>query len=210
MKIDTYDSAGAKKGTATLNKTVFEAKINPDLMHRSVIMRLANARRPIAHVKTRGEVAATTKKMFRQKGTGNARRGSKVVNLLRGGGVVHGPRNTRNFSKMMPKKERRAALFSSLSVKAKAKELFGWEDFKAKAPKTKDFLKVLEKFPQGKKYLFVLPEKNEVLEKSLSNVPGVKAILVNYLNPFDVLHADQICFFKDSLPKVEEVFLSSK
>lgn len=210
MKIDLYTTNGEKKGSVDLNAEIFEAKINPDLMHRAVIMRLANARNPIAHTKTRGEVACTTKKLFRQKGTGNARRGAKSTNLLRGGGVAHGPRNTVNYKKAMPKKERRAALFSSLSSKVKKSELFALEKYEEVKPETKKFVSLLEKLPKAKKYLFVIPEKNEAFEKSCRNVPNVKTILANYLNPYDVLLSDGICFVDNSIVKIEETFLQTK
>lgn len=210
MKANLYTANGEQKGDVALNATIFEAKVNPDLMHRAVVMRMANARNPIAHTLTRGEVSYSTRKMFRQKGTGNARRGARSTNLLRGGGVTHGPRNTRNFSKMMPKKERRAALFSSLSARAKDENVIALESFSAKAPKTKDFMALITKLPEAKKYLFVLPEKNEVFEKSCRNIPGVKTILANYLNPYDVLLADKVCFLTAALSKVEETFLNKK
>jgi len=210
MKVDLYTATGAKNGSLDLSKEIFGAKINTDLMHRAVVMRLANARRPIAHTKTRGEVAYSTKKMFRQKGTGNARRGARSTNLLRGGGVTHGPRNTATWNKMMPRKERRAALFSSLSAKVAAKAIFGLEAFGAKTPKTKDFATLLDKLPAGKRYLFVLSAKNEIFQKSAKNIPGVKVILAQYLNPYDVLQADQVCLLKDAVPVIESTFSQTK
>jgi large subunit ribosomal protein L4 len=210
MKIDLYDATGVKKGDISLNKEIFEAKINPDLMHRAVVMRLANARLNIAHTLTRGEVSATTKKAFRQKGTGRARRGALSTNIVRGGGVTHGPRNDRNFTKMMPKKERRAALFSSLSAQTKDNNIFALEGFAEKVPKTKKFAELLSKFPESKNYLFVLAERNEVFEKSAANLPNVKVIFAPYLNPYDVLHAHKICFVADGIKKLESTFLSEK
>lgn len=210
MKAILFDATGAKKGDVTLNKSIFEAKINPDLMHRAVVMRLANRRNPIAHTLTRGEVAATTKKAFRQKGTGNARRGALTTSLLRGGGVAHGPRNDRNFTKMMPKKERRAALFSSLSAQAKDSNIIALDSFAAKVPKTKDFAALLAKLPEAKKYLFVIAERNEVFQKSAANVPNVQVILAPYINPYDVLCAHKICFVADGLKKIEETFLNTE
>lgn len=210
MKVDLYTAAGEKKGNVDLNAQMFEAKINPDLMHRAVVLRLANARNPIAHTLSRGEVSYSTKKMFRQKGTGNARRGARSTNLLRGGGVTHGPRNTRNFSKMMPKKERRAALFSALSDRAADKNIIALEGFNAKEPKTKDFVALLGKLPEGKKYLFVIPAKDVILQKSCHNIPGVKTILASYLNPYDVLLADKVCILKDAIPTLEKTFLNQK
>jgi large subunit ribosomal protein L4 len=209
MKTDLYDSTGKKKASIDINAIIFGAKINEDLMHRSVVMRRANARNPIAHTLTRAEVSATTAKAFRQKGTGRARRGAKSTNLLRGGGVTHGPRNTRNFSKDMPRKERRLALFSSLSVKAKNNDVLALESLNISEPKTKTFIELLKNLPPAKKYLFVLPERMEVFEKSASNVPHVKTILASYLNPYDVLNADKICFVDTSLQTLEDTFLTT-
>ena len=108
----------------------------------------------------------------------------------------------------MPKKERRMALFSSLSAKAKDKSIFALEGLDLKAPKTKVFSELLSKLPETNKILFVLPGKNLLFEKSNSNIPGVHNILVHYLNPYDVLHVDKVCFLTDAFKKLEEVFLS--
>ncbi len=210
MKVDLYDASGKKKSSVELNKTIFEAKINPDLVHRAVVMRLANARTPIAHAKTRGDVAATTKKWFRQKGTGNARRGAKSAPGLRSGGAAHGPKNVANYSKMMPKKERRAALFSSLSSKAKENSIFALEEPGYKEPKTKVFADLLKNLPEAKKYLFVIGDKDLAFERSVSNIPSVKTILASYLNPYDVLNAEKICFLSASFEKLESTFLTAK
>lgn len=210
MKVDLYDSAGNKKGDISLNDLIFGVKPNNDLMHRAVVMRQANARNPIAHTKTRAEVAKSTAKAFRQKGTGRARRGALSTNLVRGGGVTHGPRNTRNFSKNMPRRERRAALFSSLSTKAKEKNIFSLESFDAQGPKTKVFSELLTKLPKAKKYLFVLPEKNIVLEKSAANIPHVTTLLASYLNPHDVLNAEKICILQSAFDTIEQTFLTAK
>ncbi len=207
MKFDLYAADGSKKGTVDGSSDLFERKINPDLMHRAVVMRLANRRNPIAHTLTRGDVNATTAKAFRQKGTGNARRGAKSTNLLRGGGVTHGPRNDRNFTKAMPKKERRAALFSSLSVRAQDKNVFALESFDAKVPKTAEFAKLLAKLPEAKKVLFVLPASNEIFEQSAANIPNVQVINANFLNPYDVLNSEKICFVGDSIQKNSETFI---
>lgn len=209
MNIDVYTSTGTKKGTCDVPAAIFDAPINEDLMHRAVLLRNANARNPIAHTKTRAEVVGTTKKAFRQKGTGNARRGNKKTNLLRGGGVTHGPRNTRNFTVQMPKKERRLALFSSLSSQAKDKNIFALEDFTEKTPKTKVFAHLLAQLPAGKKYLFVLAERDTVFEKSAANIPNVRTMLASYLNPVDVLKYEKICFVKkDALEALEKTFLT--
>lgn len=206
MKVDHFSTTGEKKGQVELPKELFAAKINADLMHRAVVMRLANRRNPIAHAITRGEVSRTTKKAFRQKGTGNARRGAMSTSLVHGGGVTHGPRNTRNFTIALPKKERRAALFSSLTSRAGEGSVFCWDGLDAKEPKTKDLISVLTKMTSEKKVLLVLSEKNAVLEKSARNIPGVQTILAAYLNPYDVLHYTHIFFVGDAVKKAEDVF----
>ncbi len=205
-----YDANGDDKGTIRANPLLFSVDINNDLIHQSIVMRLSNRRQSIAHTKTRAEVNVSKRKIFRQKGTGNARRGAKSTNLLRGGGVTHGPRNDSNFIKDMPKKQRRLALFSSLSLQHKELNVCVLEGYNSDGPKTRNFVKLLQKLPIGKKYLFVLNEKNEVFEKSARNIAGVQTILVNYLNPYDVLHANKVCFLMDSLDGLDRVFLSKK
>lgn len=210
MKIDLYDSTGKKQGDVSLDDRIFGVKVNTDLMHRAVVMRLANARNPIAHAKTRTEVAKTTAKAFKQKGTGRARRGALSTSLVRGGGVTHGPRNLRNFSKAMPKKERRLALFSSLSVKAGKNDIFALTSFESKEPKTKTFVELLNKLPKAKKYLFILSDQDVMLKKSASNVESVKLVSAGYLNPYDVLNAEKVCILKSALEKIEKTFLPSE
>ncbi len=210
MKADMYDKTGKKAGSMDLPESLFGAKINTDLMHRAVVLRLANRRNPIAHTKTRGEVVCSTRKAFRQKGTGNARRGAKSTNLLRGGGVTHGPRNTVNYTKMMPKKERRAALFSALSAKAAAGQVYGLAELGMETPSTKSFVGVLGKLPEAKNYLFVLPTNDVVTKKSMANVPNVDTIMASYLNPLDVLKAEAVFFVGDSVKVAEETFTTVK
>ncbi len=205
-----YDVNGKEAGKLKLPKAMFDAKINEDLMHRSVIMRLANARNPIAHTKTRGEIKATTKKAFRQKGTGNARRGAMSTNLLRGGGVTHGPRNTRNFTKQMPKKERRLALFSSLTVRAKENAICGLSGISTDKPNTKVAAGAIKNMPEAKRYLFVLEKGDTAAQKSLRNIPNTKTVWASYLNPYDVLLCDKICFVGDALSQAEKTFITTK
>jgi len=207
MKIDLYTQAGQKKGTADASDAIFGTKINEELIRLAVIRQLANARQAGAHVKHRGEVRGGGRKPWRQKGTGRARFGSSRNPIWRSGGVAFGPRNTRNYTLNMPKKARRAALFSCLSQKAADKQVFALETYVAKEPKTKEFAQLVEKLPEGRSLLVVLGEKNEVLEKSARNLPNVKTILVNYLNPHDLLRFENIMFLEASLKKAEELFL---
>ena len=202
---------GAKVSDKTLDDALFAVMPNQTLMHRAIVMRLANKRNPIAHVQTRGEVSRTKKKAFRQKGTGRARRGSLTTNLIRGGGAAFGPRVEKtNYTKGMNKKERRAALFSSLSQQAIDKQIFGLDTGIIETPKTKPFAELMAKLPEGKKYLFVLPRGSYAVQKSVQNLANVRVILAQYLNPYDVLWADQVCFVNTAVEALSETFNQQK
>lgn len=207
MKADLYTSAGAKKGSIELPKMLFEAEINPGLIHEALIRQQSNRRNPIAHTKSRSEIVSSTRKLYQQKGTGRARRGSASANLLKGGYKAFGPRNTRNFEKMMPKNMRRAALFSCLSQSAKQGKVIGLESYDGDH-KTKNFVTLLSKLPvsPGRKIVFVLPKHQDSLERAARNVPGIKTILASYLNPEDVLGAHSLIFLVEALKVAEEIF----
>ncbi|MCK5138817.1 MAG: 50S ribosomal protein L4, partial [Thermodesulfovibrionia bacterium] len=146
-------------------------------------------------------------KPWKQKGTGRARFGSSRNPIWRSGGAAFGPRNDRNYSKDMPKKARRIALFSVLTQKATDSEIFALDGFTSKEPKTKEFATMMSKLPVTRSLLVVLSEKDAVLEKSASNLPNVKTILVNYLNPHDLLKYEKVMFLEPALKKAEELFL---
>ncbi|MFA5799567.1 MAG: 50S ribosomal protein L4 [Candidatus Peribacteraceae bacterium] len=206
--MDVYTATGAKKGSMELPAIMFEAPIRKGLMHLALVRQQSNRRHPIAHVKHRGEIAGSTKKLFQQKGTGRARRGPIRSPLLRGGGKAFGPRNEANFRKEMPKKMRRAALFSCLSLRAKEGAILGLEDYPDEV-KTKTCLVLLKKLPVtlGRKITIVLPRRHRGLELSARNLPGVKTLLAAYLNPEDVLGSKNIIFLVEAVKVAEETFL---
>ncbi|MBU2524278.1 50S ribosomal protein L4 [Patescibacteria group bacterium] len=206
MQLDLYNQIGEKVGQIEGPDQYFNTAINTGLMHEAMIRQKANARKPIAHTKTRSDVKGTTKKIYRQKGTGGARHGSKKANLFRGGGVVFGPSNKRNFEMDMPKKMRRKALFSTLSARTQDNDIFGLDKYETEEIKTKSFNEMLGKLPESKNYLFVIPQKNEFIEKSAKNIPNVKVLLVNYLNISDLLKYRKIVFLKDAIDKLSEIF----
>lgn len=207
MKIDVYSAAGAKSSSLDLSTSLFGDTVNWDLMHQAVVRQQSNRRASVAHAKTRGEVAGSTRKLFAQKGTGRARRGAVRSPLVRGGGKTFGPRNDRNFQKDMPKKMRHAALRSCLSLQANEGVVLGLEGW-SDSTKTKDFAALLQKMPveMGRRILVVAPEKMETLTRSSRNVAGVKTITASYLNPEDILNARHIIFLVDALKKAEELF----
>jgi len=206
MKLDLYTQAGEKKGQIEASKKIFEAKINNDLMHQALVMQHANRRNPYAHTLTKGEVRGGGRKPYSQKSTGNARQGSTRNPQWKGGGVSFGPRKERNYTVMMPKKQRRAALFSALSLKAKNNEIFALENYESKDAKTKLFAAMISKLPVEKDVLIVIPEKNEMVQKSSKNIPYVKTILVNYLNIADLQKYNKVMFLKEALSEIEKVF----
>ncbi len=207
MKIDVYSATGTKKSTLELPAELFEARINMDLMHQAVLMQQSNRRNAIAHVKNRGEVRGSTRKVYDQKHTGRARRGPVRSPLLRGGGKAFGPRSDANFTKNMPKNMRHAALVSCLSKQAKNGAIFGLESY-PETVKTKAFHGLLQKLPVqiGRRILFVLPVKHDALHMSSRNVPRVKVITAAYLNPEDILLARSIVFVGDAVEKAAEIF----
>src|SRR3989344_737370 len=207
MKIDVYTATGAKKGTVDLPAVLFEAPINEGLMHQALVRQRSNRRTAIAHVKNRGEVRGSTRKLFQQKGTGRARRGPVRSPLLRGGGKSFGPRKNANFTKNMPQGMRHAALRSCLSLQAKNGRILGLEGYPEER-KTKKAAELLKKLPveYGRKIVFVLPGTHIYLALSIRNIPNVKSIQAAYLNPEDVLSAHYLIFLVDALKRAEEVF----
>lgn len=185
-----------------LEKDIFWLEINEALIHRALVYQLANARKNIAHTKTRSDVRWSTRKLFRQKHTWNARAGSVRSPIRRKGWVVFGPRNNQNFSIDMNKKERRKALFCALSSKLKNNELIFVDDVKLKDIKTKKMSEIFSNFSYEKNLLFVMPKKDENIFKSSANLPYAKTILVDYLNIADLLKYKTLILLKDSIEKI--------
>lgn len=207
MTIDVYTATGEKQGTLELPAALFGAPINMGLMHQAVTMQQSNRRAAIAHTKTRGEIRGSTRKLFPQKGTGRARRGSVRSPLLKGGNKAFGPKNNANFIKKMPRGMRRAALLSCLSAQAKAGVILGLASY-PDTVKTKAAAMLLQKLPVefGRPILVVTPGPHRGLMLSVRNLPRVKAIMAAYLNPEDILKAHRLIFLTEAIAKAEEVF----
>lgn len=206
MKVDLYTQQGEKKGQVELPKEVFEVPFNKDLVHQALIRQLANKRLATAQVKTRGMVRGGGRKPFKQKGTGNARQGTIRAPHMRGGGVVFGPSSEKNYIKDMPKKQRRKALLSALSLKATEGNVIALEGYEVEAPKTKELATLLGKLPIERSALIVMPGKNEKLQKSASNLPNAKTILANYVNIHDLQKYRTVVLFQESIDKLKETF----
>ncbi len=193
-----YNQKGASAGTFALPEKVFGLKWNADLVHQVVVAMQANKRAGTAHTKDRSEVSGGGKKPWKQKGTGRARHGSSRSPIWTGGGVTFGPRNDKDYSQKINKKMRAKALFTILSRKLADESVLLVDGLTFKDMKTKDASAVLSSFSAIKGFeklgskkpttaLLVLPEHNEVIEKSFANLPGVTVLTVNDLNALVVM-----------------------
>jgi large subunit ribosomal protein L4 len=197
--------AGKAIDEIELKDDIFDVAPNQDVMHQALLRQLANARLAAARTKTRGEVRGGGRKPWRQKGTGRARHGSIREPQWRGGGVVFGPRPGRNYRKSMPRKMRRLALRSALSVKAGEDHLIVLDELKMSAPKTKEMLNVLNGLTGNSSALILLPERDLNVEKSVSNLPEAKALRAHYLNLVDIFSHDYLILPLAALRVVEDI-----
>jgi large subunit ribosomal protein L4 len=191
MKVPVYNMAGQEVSSVNLPAVIFEAQINRDLMHQAVVRQMANARQGTHKAKGRSEVNRSTAKIYRQKGTGRARHGSRRAPIFVGGGVAHGPL-PRDYSKKMPRKMRRAALRSALSIKASNGDIVVLDDITMNMPKTKEIAGVMERLVDSSTVLLLLAETNENVEKSARNLTDVKTLRATYLNIRDLLGYDKL------------------
>jgi large subunit ribosomal protein L4 len=191
MKVSVFNMAGKEVNSVDLPASIFEAKINRDLMHQALVRQLANARLGTHKAKGRSEVSRTGAKAYRQKGTGNARHGSKRAPIFVGGGVAHGPL-PRKYTKQMPRKMRRAALRSALSAKAVNEEIVLVDELTLDAPKTREMKSIVQALVADGSALVLLPDRNDNVEKSSRNLSDVKTLHANYLNIRDLLGYDKI------------------
>jgi len=204
MVVPTYNIKGEKVGEVELRSDIFEVPVNVSLMHQSLVRQLANARLGTHKTLTRGEVNRTKAKWYRQKHTGRARHGSRSANLFVGGGVAHGPK-PRQYTKHMPRKMRRAALRSALSAKVVENQIVVLDTLKVNAPKTKEIVTVLGNLGLGERVLILLPERDEMLEKSARNLPQVKTLRASYLNIRDLLGCDHVLMPLGALQVIEGI-----
>ena len=204
MKVPVRNMSGSEVDSVELPADIFEAEINVDLMHQAYVRQMANARQGTHKAKTRGEVNLTKAKWYRQKGTGRARDGSRNAPIFVGGGVAHGPK-PRSYEKKMPRKMRRAALRSALSVKAAESQIVLLDELEMAQPKTRDFETFLERLGVPDKVLVLFSEKNDVVVKSARNLPHVKMLWASYLNVRDLLNYDTVLIPLDSLDVIRAI-----
>lgn len=206
MQVEVLSSAGRGEGTVELPSHFFEAKVSEYALYRAVVAYEANQRQGTAAVKTRAEVSRTSKKHHRQKGTGQARMGSRKSPVVKGGGVAFGP-VPRSYRTQMPKGLKQRALTSALSLKGRDGMVKVVADFELPAPSTKSFKAVIDACGlAGQRLLFVTPESNSVLLKSGRNLPRVEIQPVGTLCTYDILKADTVLFTRQALGKLHQIF----
>jgi large subunit ribosomal protein L4 len=191
MQISVRNMAGETVGEIELRDDIFGVPVNVPVMHQAFVRQQANARLGTHKTKTRGEVRGGGRKPWRQKGTGRARHGSIREPQWRGGGIVFGPR-PRSYRKKMPRKMRRLAYKSALSVKAGEGQIIILDDLQMPVPKTREMVSVLEALVGDSSALILLPGENVNVEKSANNLPNVKTLRANYLNIRDLLSYDYL------------------
>lgn len=193
MVVDVYNMEGQKVSTVELSPAIFEAPVSKDLMHQAFVRQMANARLGTHDTKTRHEVSGGGRKPWRQKGTGRARQGSTRSPIWVGGGKVHTP-HPRSYEQAMPKKMRRAAIRSALTVKAAEADIVVVDKLTLPEPKTRLMAKALNTLVGDDSALILLPEKEayEDVVRSTNNIPDAKVLLANYLNIRDLLKYDKV------------------
>lgn len=204
-KVALFNIQGEQVGEVELSDIVFGTEVRHDILHRVMVNYLTNQRQGTANTLTRAEVAGGGRKPWRQKGTGRARHGSIRSPLWRKGGITFGPK-PRSFKSTLPKKLKRFALKSALSAKVEDNELILLDSLSMEAPKTKEIVSILKNLRVDKKSLIVMASKNENVEKSARNIPGVKVTYVNILNVYDILNYDNLIITKEAVERVEEVY----
>jgi len=210
MNVDTYNQTGEKLEKTTLPKDIFGKDFNPDLIHQVVVSMQSNKRQGNAHTKDRSEKRGGGRKPWRQKGTGRARHGSRRSPIWIGGGVTFGPRNERNFKKVIPVKMKRSAMFSLLSKRIE--DLIILDSIKLDKISTKNiytiFSNLFDKLKKGtlKSVLFVC-NKDDIILKSIRNIKGIDIIEARNLNVLEVASHKHLVFTKDSLKTLKETFI---
>ena len=203
---DVYDIDKKKVSQIELNDAVFDAEANPDVMYEVVRMQMASKRRGTASTKERGDIRGGGKKPWRQKGTGRARAGTTRSPLWRGGGTVFGP-SPRGYAYKLPKKVKKMALVSALSMKFNEQRIIILKEFPLEEIKTRKFKEVIDRFGL-KKALFVLDKSNPVLEKSSRNLRDIKMIKSEGINVYDLLDHEYIVLLEPTVRMIEGALLA--
>ncbi|OGD53926.1 50S ribosomal protein L4 [Candidatus Beckwithbacteria bacterium RBG_13_35_6] len=218
-RIDVLNTRGEKSGSINLPDEIFKVKINRLLMVQAVRVYLSNQRQSPAKAKTRGEVDASGRKIYRQKGTGRARHGDIKAPIFVKGGKAHGPSGKQNYKLKISKIMKKKALFSALSSKLKSKQILVVDGLAKVAPKTKEMVKIISNFnPPGgglisnkkMKITIILPRVLDNVMRAARNIKGVNLKQANLLTTYEVVNGGDIILMKESIEVLKETFLGKK
>ncbi len=206
MQVPVYSMIGEVVKYIEISDDVFAVPFNQAVVHQAMVRQLANARQGTASTKSRGEVRGSHQKLFRQKGTGQARAGSRRSPIRRGGGVAFGPK-PKSYRQEMPKKMHRLALKSLLSAKVEDKELVVLEKLELDEPKTKEIVKLLVALGiSSSSALITTSQSEEKVVKSARNLVGVKTIPARLLNVVDILSHKVLLMPEVTVRQVEQLW----
>ena len=209
VNIPVHNLQGDVVGDAELQDSVFDVPFRQAVVHQAVVRLLANRRQGTAATKTRGEVVGSTRKLFSQKGTGRARRGSVKSPVLRGGGVAFGP-HPRSYRQKMPRKMRQLAFKCALSMKMREGGVWAVEELDMERPRTKDVVALLSSVGQPRTTLILTVEAQPALALSARNLPGTTVRACSIVSTLDVMSTDKVIATVSALRKMESLWGSKE
>ena len=205
MDYKVFSKEGKELRTVVLDDSVFGLPVNDDLIWYAINNELANRRQGNASTKDRGEIHGSNAKPYKQKGTGRARRGDKKSPILVGGGTVFGPK-PRDYSYSMPKKAKRQALKTILSLKAQSDTLKIIEDFSIESGKTKDLVKLLDNFEPGLRTVLILKDDDPMLKRAAANIPWLSYLSFNRLEAHALFYGRQVLMLETAAKNLNEFY----
>ena len=209
MEKKVYSTDAKELRTITLDDKVFGLPVNDDVIYYAITNELANMRTGTACTKGRAEVHGSNAKPYKQKGTGNARRGDKKSPICVGGGTIFGPK-PRDFSYSMPKKAKRLAMKSILSMQAQSDRFTVVEDFTVESGKTKDLVKILDNFAKNERTVVVLKDDDEMIKRAGRNIPALSFLSYNRLRAHDLFYARKVVVLESAVKNLSDFYAEDK
>lgn len=209
MEKKVYSIDGKELRTINLDDKVFGLPVNEDVIYYAITNELANKRVGTACTKGRAEVHGSNAKPYKQKGTGNARRGDKKSPITVGGGTIFGPK-PRDFSYAIPKKEKRLAMKTILSLQAQSDRMTVVEDFTVDSGKTKDLIKILDNFTKGERTVIILKDDDAKIKQAGKNIPTVYFLSFNRLRAHDLFYGRKVIMLESAAKNLSEFYAEEK
>ena len=209
MEKKVYSTSGKELRTITLDDKVFGLPVNDDVIYYAITNELANKRVGTACTKTRAEVHGSNAKPYKQKGTGNARRGDKKSPITVGGGTIFGPK-PRDFSYAIPKKEKRLAMKSILSAHAQGDRLTVVEDFTVESGKTKDLVSILNNFAKDERTVLILKDDDAKIKQAGRNIPNLSFLAYNRLEAHTLFYGRKVIILESAVKNLSDFYAEDK